>query len=446
MFRFFNYFRIYLPIRFFIWAGALMLLYLVSFFVPFLFEVAELVAIALIALFFLDGILLFAKKRLIIIERILPASFSLGDNQNVTLILTNNSALPWAIEIVDEVPVELQIRNFSIKEILMPRKTIEIIYQLKPTSRGEYIFNNINVFVTSYLGFVMRRMVIASTQKIPVYPSLLQWKRFQLFSITRISHQEGIKKIRRIGHSYEFDQIKDYVRGDDIRSLNWKATGKRGALMVNQYADERSQPVYCIIDKSRIMHMPFNGLSLLDYAINSALVISGTAVHKSDKAGLITFSDKIGSVIKADRKPGQIKQIMQALYHQKERTTEADFELLYQAVSRVVKGRSLLFLFTNFESIYGLERTLPLLRKINKGHLLVVVFFENTVLHEEAYKKAETVKDIYINTLAQQFLQDKRTIAQILQNYGIQTILTTPENLSINTLNKYLELKARGLI
>ena len=99
--------------------------------------------------------------------------------------------------------------------------------------------------------------------------------------------------MRRIGHSYEFEQIKNYVRGDDYRSINWKATSRRGHLMVNQYEDERAQQVYNIIDKSRSMKMPFNGMSLLDYAINTSLVISNVALQKHDRAGLMTFSDKM---------------------------------------------------------------------------------------------------------------------------------------------------------
>ncbi|MEZ5054237.1 MAG: DUF58 domain-containing protein [Chitinophagales bacterium] len=98
--------------------------------------------------------------------------------------------------------------------------------------------------------------------------------------------------MRKIGHSYEFEQIKNYTSGDDIRSINWKATGRRNQLMINQYGDEKSQQIYSILDKSRAMNMPFNGLSLLDYAINTTLVISNTALHKDDKAGLLTFNEK----------------------------------------------------------------------------------------------------------------------------------------------------------
>ena len=102
----------------------------------------------------------------------------------------------------------------------------------------------------------------------------------------------GVKKIRRLGHTMEFDQIKEYVRGDDIRSINWKATARSNQLMVNQFQDEKSQQVINIIDTGRVMKMPFDGLQLLEYAINTSLVISNIAILKDDKAGLLTFSNK----------------------------------------------------------------------------------------------------------------------------------------------------------
>ena len=202
--------------------------------------------------------------------------------------------------------------------------------------------------------------------------------------------------------------------------------------MVNQYEDERSQSVYSIIDKSRNMRMPFEGLSLMDYAINSALVISNVVLQKNDKAGLLTFSDKIGSAIKADRKTNHLNKILAALYREQPRDLEARYELLYHSARKLIKGRSLLFLYTNFESTFALERVLPILRKINRLHLLVVVFFTNTEVEKLANEKAEDTEAVYHQTVARKFLSEKRTIARILQQHKIQTILTDPADLSIN--------------
>ncbi|MEO1434769.1 MAG: DUF58 domain-containing protein, partial [Bacteroidota bacterium] len=229
-------------------------------------------------------------------------------------------------------------------------------------------------------------------------------------------------------------------------SINWKATSRRNELMVNQYEDERSQQIFSIIDKSRAMRMPFNGLSLMDYAINTSLVISNVALRKHDKAGLITFSDKIGTTIRAERSPTHLRKIMQALYNEKEQPLDANFELLFRSSQNVIKHRSLIFLYTNFESMYAMERQLPILRKLNARHLLVVVFFTNSEVQDYWKEPSEDLEEVYLRTVAQNAVAEKEQIVYKLRRYGIQSILTRPEDLSINTVNKYLELKSRGMI
>jgi uncharacterized protein (DUF58 family) len=387
-----------------------------------------------------DIFLLFNRSVKIKCRRRLPKLFSLGDPNVVKLELHNQSNQPLKLRIIDELPFQFQKRDFKISLSLKAEEQNIIRYELTPVERGEYEFGKINLFISSFLGLVRRRYVHDYPMQVAVYPSIIQMKNFELRAFDRISHHKGIKKIRRLGHSYEFEQIKNYVRGDDYRSVNWKASSRRAQLMVNQYEDERAQQVYNIIDKSRSMKMPFNGLSLMDYAINTSLVISNIALQKYDRAGLLTFSDKIGTTLKAEKKANQLNKILTALYKEKERPLEANYELLYHASRKIIKGRSLLLLYTNFESFYALERG------INNIHLLVVVFFENTEIKAFARQEVTTTEDIYYQTVAQKFIAEKVQMVQKLRQYGIQAILTKPEELSINAINKYLELKSRGLI
>ena len=270
--------------------------------------------------------------------------------------------------------------------------------------------------------------------------------KFELYAISDRLTDIGIKKIRRIGHTLEFDQIREYVRGDDVRSINWKATARRTELMVNQYHDERSQQVYSVIDMGRTMKMPFDGLSLLDYAINTSLIISNIALQKHDKAGLITFSDKEGPKVPALKKQTHIYQIQEALYNLDTNFKESDFSSLYLSLRKHIRQRSLILLYTNFESLSAMHRQLPYLKSIAKDHLLVTIFFQNTELDALLNSRAETEEEIYTKVIAEKFSFEKKTIVQELNRLGIQTILTPPAELSVNTINKYLELKARGLI
>lgn len=419
----------------------LMLSYPYSFLLPF----AQAGVILFLLIVVIDIILLHHRNIKVLVERETPPVLSLGDENKISLYIQNRSRQNLYFNVIDELPEQFQIRNFS-RSFKLPGngKHIEE-YLLRPTTRGEYSFGKIHLFLSTELKLVQRRISTDASVSTPVYPSIIQMKKYELKAFARSSREAGLKKMRRVGHSYEFEHIKHYARGDDYRSINWKATGRRSALMVNQYEDEKSQPVYCVIDKSRIMHMPFHGLSLFDYAVNTALVISNIVLGKQDKAGLITFAETPKAFVKADRSKGQLKKIMESLYREKEGVVEANYESLYMTIQKYIAGRSMLLLFTNFDSTYALRRVLPQLQKLNEKHLLIVIFFENTEILNPS-DDSESLEGIYTRATAEQFALTKLLLVQELKHAGITSILTPPESLTISSINKYLEVKSRGLL
>lgn len=429
------------------WLGALLfVLFVAAYPFPFLFPLAKTALVALGFIVAVDLLVLLLPKKAVIAERQLAEKWSLGDENKVTIEIHNRLRFLWFAEVIDELPAELQIRNFSKKLLLQPLAQKMIHYHVRPVQRGLLRFNHIRILLSTPLGLFGRRYTCGNPLSVPVYPSIVQMKKYSLYTVTRLARYYGVKKMRRIGHSYEFEQIKDYVQGDDLRHVNWKATGRTHMLKTNHFVEERAQPVYCVVDKSRNMNLAFDGMTLLDYAVNTSLVISNTALQKGDKAGLITFSDKVGTAIRADNNSGSLRAIMDSLYVQKYRQTEPDFEFLYNAIGRVANNRSLIFLFTNFETITSLERVLPVLRKINQQHLLVVVMFENAEVAKLAYEPSVSLSEIYTRMVARQMLDNKRQMISMLRKHGIQSLVTLPQELSINTLNKYIELKAKGLV
>ncbi len=390
--------------------------------------------------------MLYRLQKGIFARRHAPERLSNGDENEIGIYIENFYPFNVNIGIIDEIPHQFQKRDVWFKTALQSRQHKLLNYVLRPTKRGEYEFGVLRLYAQSPLGLISRRYNFEQTEVLPVYPSFLQMRKYELMAISNRLSEYGIKKIRRIGHSMEFEQIKNYVPGDDYRTLNWKATARRGDLMVNNYTDEKSQHVYCIIDKSRTMKMPFDGLSLLDYAINASLVLSSVALIKEDKAGLITISEKKGAVIPAERRPTQLNKIMEVLYKEKTRYLETNMELLYTLVRSTAKQRSLIVFFTNFESMSALERQLPFLKRIAKFHLLVMVFFENSELKTLSEKPATDVEGIYVKTIAEKFAYEKKLIVKELARHGIQSILTAPQNLTVNTINRYLEIKAKQKI
>ncbi|HTN05553.1 DUF58 domain-containing protein [Agriterribacter sp.] len=423
--------------------AAVVLLFILSFFIPVLFIPARLLLVSLTVLVLIDAIVLYAKPRALNGRRVTAGRFSNGDDNMIHLQIENHYTFTVSVKLIDELPFQFQQRNWKRKAVLKGGKEYHLTYSLRPMQRGEYAFGNINAFVTSPLALVQRRYIFEQQQVIPAYPSFQQLKRYQLMAVSNRLNETGIHRLRKSGSSMEFEQIKEYVSGDDNRNVNWKATSRKGDLMVNTFTDEKSQHIYCLIDKGRNMKMPFEGMTLLDYAINASLVLTNVALLKHDKAGLLTFASHPETFLAADRKGIQMEMILENLYRQQTHFSETDFEALYAHIRGKIKSRALLILFTNFESIPGFQRQLPYLRKIARHHLLLVVFFENTELKALREKPAGNLEDIYIKTIADKFAFEKRLIVKELQQHGILSMLTTPQQVSINILNKYIELKAR---
>ena len=437
---------LFLTNRFYMVMVGCILFFIVSFFFPALGEIPKICFQAFLVLIFLDYLFLFFSGKKPSAKRIISERLSNGDENKIELRIKNEFSFPVNMQIIDELPEQFQIRDWKRKAYFKSKEQQKFVYTLRPIERGEYHFGNILLFVSSLLGLLVRRNTIDAEEMVPVYPSFIQLRKYDLLSGAAIQSETGSKRLRKIGHSMEFEQIKEYVHGDDIRTLNWKASARKGGLMVNTYTDEKSQQVYCIIDKGRLMKMPFGGLTLLDYAINSCLVLSNVCLKKQDRVGVITFSNKLGSVLAADRKAIQKENILQLLYNQKTSFQESDFEMLYMQIRNRIKHRSLVVLFTNFESLSGLKRQLDYLRSIAGHHLLLVVFFENTELHQLTVSEAKDIEQVYVKTIAEKFAFEKRLIVKELMKHGILSILTSPQKLTINIINKYLELKARQAI
>ncbi len=438
--------HLYLNSRLFFILFIIGVLYILSFFFGGLMPFAHSFLALLLLIFTVDAMLLFNQKKGVEAQRILPEKLSNGDENAIRIDLKNNYFFPLSVQVIDEIPFQFQVRDFMIHKRLPAGGSRMFEYKLTPKERGEYSFGALNIYASSILGLVARKFSFQKDEKLPSYPSFIHLRKYELMAVQNEFLLGGIKKIRRLGHTMEFEQIKEYVQGDDIRTINWKATSKQNKLMVNQYQDEKSQRIYMLIDKGRTMQMPFNGLSLLDYSINAAMALSHIILKKGDRAGMMTFSKKTENRVSADSKSGQLKKISEALYKVQTNFFESDFSRLYQDLKTTITQRSLVLLFTNFETLDAVQRQMKYLRGIAKNHLLVVIFFKNSELQNLIHSQPETIQSVYDEIIAEKFEFEKKLIIQELRKYGIYSVYTLPENLSIDAINKYLEIKARGIL
>ncbi len=437
--------HIRLSTYFFGLGAALVFMLAFGFVYPVLLLIAKVLCLLLLACLLADGIMLLPENKKLRARRIHPRVLGIGDRTKIELELYYGGRRSLKAEWIEELPEELQERNF-LREVEISPGTNLYSYEVFPVNRGVYRFGKSHFYVEGLLGLLRLHCALPTDVDIPVYPSIRQMRDAAILAFRRNTQQGGSKRLQRLGKSYEFDQITPFVEGDDFRNVNWKATGKTRELMVNQYEDERSQNLYCVVSKGRSMNLSFKGLSLLDYAINSTLALSNAALRKYDKVGLISFSDKVGTALRAENRRGQLNKILESLYRERERDCEPSYELLYRSVDKLAKNRSLIVLFCHFETPYMLERVLHLLVKINRKHLLLMVLFKDEELEAAAGNTGGSIEQVYRNTLAQKYLRQRQEISDLLLKRGIHTISSYPEKLSIDTLNAYLSFKSRGLI
>jgi uncharacterized protein (DUF58 family) len=411
----------------------------------FLFTVAQFFLLVLIALCLYEIVVLFiVNKNAIQCKRECSERFSNGDENEITLHLTNSYPFSVLLEIIDEIPFIFQRRDLLFT-LSMDKQAGEVLkYNLRPVRRGVYGFGHIQVFASTKIGLISRRFKTGAPCHIKTHPSYIYLKQYEIMATSNRLEQAGSKKIKRIGQMMEPDQIKDYVKGDDYRAINWKATARRSKLMVNVFQEERAQNVYCVIDKGRTMQSAFNGMTLLDYSINASLAIAYVAMLKGDKTGLLTFERKFDTFVPPSRSALQMNRIQEALYHQQTTFLESDFLSLYQQMNKNVKDRGLLLVFTNFDSVAAMHRQLRYLSMMTKRHSVLVVFFENTELESLTGRDPDNKEEAYETVIAEKLAYEKRLIIYKLRQHNILSLLTHPNELTVNVINKYLEIKARG--
>ncbi len=405
-----------------------------------LYTLGRVLTAVLFTLTIAEAIVLWLRKG-ISAARTCPERFSNGDDNEVDIHVQSMYPFSVRLTIVDEIPFIFQRRDVAFSLKVAPRGGATLTYKLRPVERGVYGFGLVRIFASTVLYLVQRRYSCATPVDIKVYPSYRQLRQYELLAISNRLRDMGVKRIRRAGNNTEFEQIKDYVAGDDMRTVNWKASARRHQLMVNVYQAERSQQIVNLIDKGRVMQRSFRGMTLLDYAINASLVLSYVAIHRQDKAGVISFNERMDTLVSPSNRPAQMERIMENLYATTTEFAETDYSALVEAMELRLVKRSLLVLYTNFNDVQSLDRQLPYLLQLARRHRLLVVYFENNDLHSLVETKPRGVEEHYVHVVAQQMEAEQQLIAGKLNRLGILALRTTPDHLSVDVINKYLEIR-----
>lgn len=432
---------LYLKRRFFLIAFLLIALFVLGYASTLIYYLALGLMWLWIGLTLFDVLLLYAlRPGTMQAHRTCADRFSNGDPNEISIALNNPYRFPVHVQVVDEMPVAFQMRDSVLLDKLAAHEERTFTYSLTPHQRGAYHFDRIRIFFSSPLGLAERRFTRGQQHNVKVYPSFARLSHYSLLCNRRIN-EHGIKRIRKVGADTDFEQIKDYVVGDEYRYINWKASARTNTLKVNVYQQDRSMPVYCIVDKGRMMRQSAFGLTFLEYAINAALALSYVAIEKDDQAGLVTLAGGIDDFVPAGKLRNQMPTLMEALYNQETIFAECDYSALSTLFMQKVTKRCLAVLFANFSTLNAFNRELPYLTQIARRHQLLIIMFRDKEMEDFVERKPRDAEERYQQRTAEKYYREKRLIIRKLRQSNILTLYVLPEQLSVGVINRYLEYR-----
>ena len=432
---------------------------------PLLVPIAVGADIILLVLSFMDY--LFIRKTQIQIKRRRDPRLSMGTTNPITLDIHSFNNTSVTIWLRDGYPSEFSANNDRIgtddeytqnkkKKLkpgtrgpglrLAPFRQITTRYELVPKRRGNYVFEDMFIRLQSSLGLSEVAARIPAQEPVIVYPNLRGLKKLQLAAHSQKLVNIGMKRLRREGEGTEFQQLREYLRDDDYRSIDWKATARRQKPITRVYQTERSQNVLICIDAGRMMAARAGDLTKLDYAINAALTVAHTAVKNEDKVGLLVFSDSVHTFLPPKRGKVGYRSILHALARTEPRLCHVDFKKFITFLLAHNRRRSLLILFTD---LLDEEQSTPLIRftkLLIPRHLPLCVTINDQTVLDLAHQLPDTGSEVFDKCVALNNLQERELLKNKLTSQGVHIIDKPPQQITVDTVNKYIEMKRKGVL
>ena len=405
-------------------------------------------ALALDALVLLIGTLdwtLTGGSRRPRVARRIPTRIARGASAHVQLEVVSAAPFRAHVRLIDDLPPELERHEAVPFEFPLPaRATAHVTYDVTASGRGDVVAGDVHMRVLGPLGLVWREVRERRADPVRIQPGVLEMHRYRLLGIHHRLRLAGIRNIRQRGEGHSFESLREYVRGDDPRGIDWKATARHGDLMVRQYEAERSQNVILVIDAGRLMLQSLGDRERLDHALSAALLLADVAAVHGDRVGLFVFADRVQQFLPPRR--ASVPRIADALARVQPRMVEPNYPVAFAFLARQVIRRSLIVLFTDLIDAEASESLVTHVSRSAQRHLTLAVALRNPMLAARADAPATSEAEAYRRAAAEEMLQARARALATMRHAGVQVIDANPNALVTEVVNRYLDVKYRGLI
>jgi len=443
-----------LTTRFLIFALLCPVMLIASVALPFLTPVAILYGLGLIGFAWVDRQQAGAIDRFRIVREH-DDKLSLGVQNRIAIRVSSRADYRITMIIRDE-PPDLFVGADSATRsgTIAPGETVTFEYTVRPLRRGDFEFGNLNLRWKGPLGFYTRQAVVEADEPIQVYPNLHEIRKYDLLVRRDQLTEMGLRNVRLRGEGTAFESLRDYTPDDPYRSINWKATARRGKPISTDYEPERSQRVIAMLDVGRMMRSPIRvddpdgvswNMAKVDFVINSVLLFSYVATLKGDQVGLMVFADRVEQFIAPGNGRGHFQKLLEAMYALESQPVEADYGRALNYLSVHNKKRSLVVLFTDLSGARASESLLLNLPRLAPRHVPLLVTIRDPVLDQEAGQRPTDSDAVYRRAVAEQLIDERRLLLDHLHQRGVLTIDVDAEHLTMAVVNRYLQLKTRVL-
>jgi len=381
----------------------------------------------------------------IAVERVADPQLSIGVSNRVTLRVTNPFARPLRLLLVDSVPVSFDIDRRRSPLTVAPREQGEIAYAARPHHRGTFSFGDIHLRLRGPLDLIERQGRVAATAPANVYPDLHEIRRYEVTLRRGLAYDAGQRRARVPGSGTVFERLREYLPDDDPRSISWTATARRGKPITVEYETERQQRILILLDAGRMMSSTLAGLTKLDHAVNTALMLSYVAIAKGDEVGLLGFADTVRSYALPRRGRKQFLRLTEELRRLEVTPTEPDYRAAFEFLRARTARRALVVLFTDLVDDEASRALVAAVTRLAGNNLVLCCLLADPQLAEVAAKVPSSTTELYERVVAEDVQEARARALAILRRRGVHTIDVPAERLTVATIQRYLELKSRYL-
>lgn len=394
---------------------------------------------------FLVDVFITPNESILTVTRDSEAKLYFKTGNSIEFKVKNNYQRPVSIELKDNLPnFHFTIVSSAMKKNISPFQDEIFSYNVMPTKRGSFIFKSIFVRYTGLLGLCKKQYEIKEPFEYKVYPNLKNISKYRLIVQKHRLLTMGNRRINLRGNGTEFESMREYVEGDDYRKINWMASARENKLIVNQYEAEKNQPVYIMLDTGRSMSYSIRGYKKLDYAINAAIILSDIVNQKGDNSGLMVFNTDVLTLIPPGKGETHRNEFMEALYHIEDTRESSDYENAFFELVNRQKRRSIVFIFTDFETGEEVKELVAAIPILSKRHVPVIITMVNESLEKITRQNSKSLKGTFDEGMAEKLILDRQKIIRSLNQRGLLCVETPAEEFALSAVNQYLLLKQRN--